>query len=483
MSTAKKTKYSPTNKTVHDQTINNPMMNNSTGYNITRDQQMDRDSSSYVPQQLVENNGKDECYRYIGKMMSCLCCFPEVHVPDDHVGIVIEFGRFSKVLPVGTHSYNIFTEYVQLLEFVTVPEYNKGVLLRDKKIIKILEEGKHWYNPALNEEIQVVPLTIINENTIGIVTRNGVYSHILESGLHFINKYNFEGVKIVSATVITEKQKGIRINRGKFEEILEPGQYYENPVLDIKIIAKDTTIIDEGHVGLKCIDGKLIATLEPGMYFENDYKNEKIIDVNLQILTKELKPQEIISKDTVSMIIHSILVYQIIDPYKARCLVDDVDFSIREAIKTATHQVLSENELDRIMDNKKQLSEVIKERVELCCCDYGVKIDRIDIKDVKISEELKEALTASAIARRMAESKYINAEAEVRSAKLMRETADLLATEAAMNIRNQETIQNICKNQNTKVYFFADPSMMNVTKDKISKELIKRNEQINESLF
>ncbi len=224
------------------------------------------------------------------------------------------------------------------------------------------------------------------------------------------------------------------------------------------------------------MNGKLEERLQPGLYFENHVCNERIVDVNMQVQTKELKPQTIVTKDTVSIVIHSILVYQIVDAYRAVCLVNDVDFSIREAIKTASHQVLSENDLDALMVSKKELSDAIKQRVEACCVEFGVKIDRIDIKDIVFGEELKEALTSAAIARRMADSKYINAKAEVDSAKLMRETADLLATDAAMRIRSQETLLSICKSSNARVYFFGDAGMLQPARDKVTRQLVRQAE-------
>jgi regulator of protease activity HflC (stomatin/prohibitin superfamily) len=100
------------------------------------------------------------------------------------------------------------------------------------------------------------------------------------------------------------------------------------------------------------VNGILIERLKPGIYFENNYLNEQIIVMNLQIQTKELKEHTIITTYTVTIQIKSILVYQIIDSYKAICLVSDINFCIREAIKVAkvaSRQVLSECSLNDCM--------------------------------------------------------------------------------------------------------------------------------------
>jgi erythrocyte band 7 integral membrane protein len=401
----------------------------------------------------------------------------ETRVPEFHFAIVTEFNIFKKILKTGTHSYNPVTEKIKLYEQALVPEFSKGVLARDRKIIKILDEGRYEYNEFLGEKIVIIPLTEIKENTRGILTRNGIYVETLNPGLHFINKFNKEEVETVPAIVINDNKKGILIEKGCFKQILEPGQYYENPALEIRITVKPLTVIKEGHLGLKCIDGKLVDTLVPGIYLENHCVNELITDVNMQVQTKELKPQTIVTKDTVSIIIFSVLIYQLTDAYKATFHVNDIDFTIRETIKIVSHQVLSEHTLDECMNDKIRHSEEIKYRVTQNCSDYGVKIDRIDIKDITFDPELKEALTMAAKAKRVAESKLITARAEVEAAKLMREAADQMDSESAMQMRTLDAIQQISKNQNAHFYFFSDSDMMNMAKPKITKEIIKKQEQ------
>lgn len=376
----------------------------------------------------------------------------------------------------GTHRYNPITERVYTFKEQVVPEFHKGVLLRDKKVISILDEGRHRWNKAIGEEIKVVEMTVIKENTIGVVTKNGMFDRIITTGIHFVNEFDCEKIIEVGATIINENQKGIKINKGKFESLLDAGQYYENPVLEIKIITKDVTIIQEGHIGLKFVDGILKNNLNPGIYFENHLMNEKIVDVNMQIQTKELKEQTIMTKDTVSVQIHSVLVYQITDAHKAICTVENIDFAIRESIKVITQQVLSENSLDDCMIKKQTLSEMIKERVGNNCIEFGVKIIRVDIKDIFINDDhIKEALASSAIAKRMAESKLINAEAEVKSAELMRKAADQLGTGSAMQIRQLETMLTMSKQPGTKLHLVLNSDMMKVAEDQITKKIFKQN--------
>lgn len=88
--------------------------------------------------------------------------------------------------------------------------------------------------------------------------------------------------------------------------------------------------------------------------------------------------------------------------------------------------------------------------------EWGIEITNILIKDIILNQELQDILSAVAKEKRLAESKILNAQAEVESAKLMRQTADILSGKAAMQIRYLEAIQNIAGNQNMKVVFLAE---------------------------
>lgn len=420
-------------------------------------------------------SGKEEFYRNFGNFLSGSGLF-EIRIPEYHFVIVTEFGQYKRTLDTGTHKYNPITETIHEFKKVRVCEYERGVLLKEGKIIKLLEPGIYMYNKILDEKIEIIKCTNIQENTIGLLSKNGIYLKTLEPGEHYVNTFNNEKLEIVKATIIDEMEKGIKVENGVYKETLEPGKYYENPLLNIKIIPKKLTIVEEGHEGLRLVNGILTERLKPGIYFENQYLNEKILVVNLQIQTKELKEQTIITSDTVTIQIKSILVYQIVDSYKATCLVSEVDFCIREAIKVASQQVLSEYSLDECMGKKLQASNKIKDRVKENCTKYGVEIERIDIRDIEITDtDVSESLAAAAIARRNAESKLINAEAEVKSAELMRKAADELGTGSAIHIREMETMLQMSKNPNVKVHLILNQQMAKIAEEKITKEIIKQN--------
>jgi len=99
-----------------------------------------------------------------------------------------------------------------------------------------------------------------------------------------------------------------------------------------------------------------------------------------------------------------------------------------------------------------EIENFVEEHVQ----DWGIKVENMVIKDIQINQDLQATLSSAAKERRLAESKIISAKADVQSAKLMREAADILDSDAAMQIRNLEAIRLIGTSGNTKVILMAE---------------------------
>ena len=305
----------------------------------------------------------------------------------------------------------------------------------------------------MGEKLEITSDVVIPDKHYGILTKDGVFCQELNPGKYNPNKHLNEEIIMYKEVLITENQFGIYVEDGRFIKLLSPGTYRENKLRFIQIVVNDLTIIDEGFCGIQYIDGNVKITLGPGKYCENHLQREKIVLVDMRTITKELKPQEVTSKDGVGMIIHSILVYQIIDALKAICRVGDIDFTIREIIKGIQHQVLSEHGVEYILSNKVNISKNIQERVAENCVEFGITIKHIDIKDICFDDALKESLASSAIAFRIGQSKILTADAEILVAEKMRMVAELMASPAAAHMRECELLREMSKNGKTKILF------------------------------
>ena len=166
-------------------------------------------------------------------------------------------------------------------------------------------------------------------------------------------------------------------------------------------------------------------------FFENDYNyfifiSINRIKVNIKIQIADIPRQYIMTKDNVGVHIDSVLYYHVIDPYVTTFLVENVHKALIERTQTTLRQIMGMRSLQDSIENRETIQHEIQGIIAAPAQSWGVKIESILIKDLQFSAELVETLSAAAKSKRLGESKIIQAQAEVESAKLMREASDIL---------------------------------------------------------
>jgi len=171
---------------------------------------------------------------------------------------------------------------------------------------------------------------------------------------------------------------------------------------------------------------------------------EKVID---------LKKQSIMTKDNVNVTIDAVVYYRIEDAYRALYSVQNVEQAVAEIAKTTLRDVFGHTLLQEALETKEKMARYIRETIEKPTYNWGVTITRVLIQEIIFSKDLQQNLSSAATAKRIAEGKIISAQADVDSAKLMREAAEQLNTRAAMQIRYLDALTTLAKAGNTKVIF------------------------------
>ncbi|KAJ3065254.1 hypothetical protein HDU98_011379 [Podochytrium sp. JEL0797] len=192
--------------------------------------------------------------------------------------------------------------------------------------------------------------------------------------------------------------------------------------------------------------------VDPGLWKINVI-TEKIVRADIKIQIENIPEQIITTKDNVNIAIDSVLYWEVVDPYTATFLVANVRYALIERTQTTLRHIMGTKTLQETLEHRESIAQAILEIIEEPAASWGVKIESILIKDLKFSKELQETLSAAAKQKRIGESKVILARAEVESAKLMREAADILNAPAAMQIRYLETLGTMSRNSGQKVVF------------------------------
>ncbi|KAF9540299.1 hypothetical protein EC957_004418 [Mortierella hygrophila] len=210
--------------------------------------------------------------------------------------------------------------------------------------------------------------------------------------------------------------------------------------------------IDQGTIGLVTRFGRYYKTVDPGLIRLNPY-TESVYKVDMRIQVSHILDQVIMTKDNVNVHIDSVVYWHVIDPFQSTYGISNVQQALVERTKTTLRQVLGAKLLQEIIENREQLGHEIQEMIDGPAHAWGVAVESILIKDIQFSKSLQEALSSAAQAKRIAESKVIQAQSEVDSAKLMRQAAEFLNTPAAMQIRYLESMASMARHSGQKTIF------------------------------
>ena len=159
------------------------------------------------------------------------------------------------------------------------------------------------------------------------------------------------------------------------------------------------------------------------------------------------------TKDNVTLHLTSVIYYHITSPHKAAFGISNIRQALVERTQTTLRHVVGARVLQDVIERREELAQSIGEIIEDVASGWGVQVESMLIKDIIFSNELQDSLSMAAQSKRIGESKVIAARAEVESAKLMRQAADILSSAPAMQIRYLEAMQAMAKTANSKVIF------------------------------
>ncbi|KAH0839796.1 hypothetical protein J3R83DRAFT_741 [Lanmaoa asiatica] len=229
--------------------------------------------------------------------------------------------------------------------------------------------------------------------------------------------------------------------------------------------------VQQGSVGLVTRFGQFYKSVDPGLVQVNVCTESlRIVDVKIQI--SPIGRQSVITRDNVNVEMcvsrsswifrifcanpgnsDSVIYFQITNPYRAAFGISDLRQALVERAQTTLRHVVGARAVQSVVTEREAIAFEIAEIVGDVADKWGVAIEGILIKDIIFSAEVSASLSSAAQQKRLGESKVIAARAEVDSARLMRQAADILASPAAMQIRQLEALQQMARSANSKVVF------------------------------
>jgi len=210
--------------------------------------------------------------------------------------------------------------------------------------------------------------------------------------------------------------------------------------------------VDQGQVGLVSKFGRFERSVDPGLVKVNPL-SEHLTTVDVKIQIVEVPRQVCMTKDNVTLNLTSVIYYQVTSPHKTAFGISNVKQALVERTQTTLRHVIGARVLQDVIERREEIAQSTAEIIEEVAAGWGVLVESMLIKDIIFSNDLQDSLSMAAQSKRIGESKVIAARAEVESAKLMRQAADILSSAPAMQIRYLEAMQAMAKTANSKVIF------------------------------
>ncbi|XP_046453937.1 band 7 protein AGAP004871-like isoform X11 [Daphnia pulex] len=176
--------------------------------------------------------------------------------------------------------------------------------------------------------------------------------------------------------------------------------------------------------------------------------------VDLRTVSFDVPPQEVLSRDSVTVSVDAVVYYRVKNPIMATNNVEDYSHSTRLLAATTLRNVLGTKNLAEILSERETISHTMQSSLDEATDPWGVKVERVEIKDVRLPVQLQRAMAAEAEAAREARAKVIAAEGEQKASRALRDAAEVIAeSPAALQLRYLQTLNTISAEKNSTIIF------------------------------
>jgi regulator of protease activity HflC (stomatin/prohibitin superfamily) len=177
---------------------------------------------------------------------------------------------------------------------------------------------------------------------------------------------------------------------------------------------------------------------------------DRLQKVNMQIITMAVPAQEGITRDNVTVKVDAVVYFRVIDPVKASVNVQDYPFAVSQVAQTSLRSVIGKSDLDDLLTNRERLNEGLELMIDNPAVEWGIHIDRVEIKDVALPETMKRSMSRQAEAERERRARVISAEGELQASDRLAQAAATMAdTPGALQLRLLETIVEVAAEKNS----------------------------------
>jgi regulator of protease activity HflC (stomatin/prohibitin superfamily) len=221
-------------------------------------------------------------------------------------------------------------------------------------------------------------------------------------------------------------------------------------VVMVTAAAMSTRVIQQYEKGLVFRFGRLRDGVRgPGLALIAPVL-DRLRKVNMQITTMPVPAQDGITRDNVTVRVDAVVYFRVLDPVLATVNVQDYMFAVSQVAQTSLRSVIGKSDLDDLLSNRERLNQGLELMIDSPALDWGIHIDRVEIKDVALPEAMKRSMSRQAEAERERRARVISADGELQASEKLSQAADRMAdTPGALQLRLLETIVSVAAEKNS----------------------------------
>lgn len=238
--------------------------------------------------------------------------------------------------------------------------------------------------------------------------------------------------------------------------------------------------------------GRIIGAKGPGLIILIPFI-DKMVKVGLRTITMDVQPQDIITRDNVSVKVNAVLYFRVVYPEKAINNVENYLFATNQIAQTTLRSICGQSDLDELLSERDKINQRLQQIIDDHTEPWGIKVSSVEVKQIDLPIEMQRAMARQAEAERERRAKVINADGEFQAAKKLSEAAaQIQEYPIALQLRFLQTLADIATEKNSTIIFpipidLLTPFMKNaetISKDALldlGKDILKTSEMLNKT--
>ncbi|HEA66049.1 MAG TPA: slipin family protein [Desulfobacterales bacterium] len=224
-------------------------------------------------------------------------------------------------------------------------------------------------------------------------------------------------------------------------------------ILAVFFLSAAIRILNEYERGVIFRLGRVIKAKGPGLIILIPIV-DKITKVSLRLVAMDVDPQDVITKDNVSVKVNAVIYFRVIDPVKAIIEVEDYSYAMSQLAQTTLRSVCGQAELDELLSAREKINAELQEILDTHTDPWGIKVATVELKHIDLPQEMQRAMAKQAEAERERRAKVINAEGEFQAAAKLAKAAEIIQKyPMALQLRYLQTMREMSAENNTTTIF------------------------------